>query len=113
MHLVRLINTGPSVINAFLKIASLPTNICTINLAGEALPRALADRIFAIAPDIKLYNLYGPTETTVYSSWSRVDRSDRRPPAIGKPILNTQFYVADSDLELIPQGAPGELYIGG
>lgn len=33
--------------------------------------------------------------------------------SIGKPIFNTQVYILDQDLNLLPIGIPGELHIGG
>ena len=77
---------------------------------GEALPRALADRLL---PKGKvLWNLYGPTETTIWSSAAKVEPGDG-PISIGRPILETQLYVLDSRLRPVPQGVAGELYIGG
>ncbi|SHG98739.1 amino acid adenylation domain-containing protein [Hydrocarboniphaga daqingensis] len=77
---------------------------------GEALPRPLADRLLANGGE--LWNLYGPTETTIWSSALRV-RAGTGPVPLGPPIANTQFYVLDANGQLAPQGAPGELYIGG
>ena len=110
---VRLINTVPSLMATFLKGGSLPVGVRLVNLAGEVLPRALAGRIFADRPNIRLFNLYGPTETTVYSTWSEVDRNDRRSPPIGVPISNTEVYVLDEFREPVPKGGTGELWIGG
>ena len=110
---VRLINTVPSLMNTFLKGSSLPVGVRLVNLAGEVLSRALASRIFAERTDIRLFNLYGPTETTVYSTWSMVDRNDRRSPPIGAPIWNTELYVLDEFRQLVPEGGIGELWIGG
>ena len=54
--------------------------------------------------------MYGPTETTVWSTTADLTGGD---PSIGSPIANTQVYVLDSRLRLVPPGVAGELYIGG
>ena len=77
---------------------------------GEALPRALADRL--IDKGAALWNLYGPTETTVWSSAWRVE-TGKATISIGSPIANTRFYVLDKRLRAVPVGVIGELYIGG
>lgn len=110
---VRLINTGPSLMAALVALGWTPHTIRTINLAGEPLPRRLAEKIFKAIPKVALFNLYGPTETTVYSSYARILPSDERPPAIGRPLWNTQLYVLGPQGGLLPKGAIGELYIGG
>jgi hypothetical protein len=56
--------------------------------------------------------MYGPTETTVWSAVHEVgDERDAVP--IGRPIANTQLYVADAAGRLLPPGLTGELWIGG
>jgi len=75
---------------------------------GEAWSRELAEQLL---PKCKtLWNMYGPTETTI---WSAVQEVRRDGVLIGHPIANTQFYVVDSHLQLVPVGLPGELLIGG
>jgi acyl-coenzyme A synthetase/AMP-(fatty) acid ligase len=110
---VRLINTGPSLMAALITLGWTPSTIRTINLAGEPLPRRLAEKIFKANSKVALFNLYGPTETTVYSTYSRILKSDERPPAIGRPLWNTQVYVLGPQAGLLPKGTIGELYIGG
>ena len=84
-----------------------------MNLAGEPLSLALAEAIYRIATIEKLYNLYGPTEGTTYSTYQRVLPLTETAPAIGVPIANTQVYVVDGQLQPVPVGVAGELYIGG
>jgi amino acid adenylation domain-containing protein len=77
---------------------------------GEALPRELAAELSTRTA--QLWNMYGPTETTVWSTVHRVTGSDA-PILIGHPIANTQVHVLDEDLQPVPIGVVGELYIGG
>jgi len=77
---------------------------------GEALPAALAADLLDRTGE--LWNMYGPTETTIWSTMARV-REDGGPITIGHPIANTQVYVLDREMRLLPAGAVGELHIGG
>lgn len=77
---------------------------------GEALPQALAAQLTLKVKE--LWNMYGPTETTIWSAVSKIT-ADTETIAIGQPIANTQLYVLDANLQQLPIGVPGELYIGG
>ena len=112
-EMVRLVNTGPSLLNVLLRTSGLPPGVTTVILAGEKLSRRLATSVFEAAPGIRLLNCYGPTETTVYSSWALIDPADRSEPTIGRAIWNTTLHVLDTGRALVPPGAEGELFIGG
>ena len=77
---------------------------------GEAFPRDLADALLTRCASV--WNMYGPTETTIWSTCDRV-RPSKGPVLIGQPIANTQTYILDSSLQVVPMGVVGELYIGG
>ncbi|UCJ04792.1 amino acid adenylation domain-containing protein [Chitinophaga pendula] len=61
---------------------------------------------------IPVYNTYGPTETTVCATYHEVKGADALIP-VGQPISNCSIYVLDAQLELLPVGTEGEIYIGG
>ena len=77
---------------------------------GEALSRDLAERLLERGRE--LWNLYGPTETTIWSSLYKVAHTGAKVP-IGTPIANTNIYILDRTLQLMPSGSIGEIYIGG
>ena len=79
-------------------------------VGGEALPRDLATELIDRTGGV--WNMYGPTETTVWSSCEYITEKEG-PILIGRPIGNTQLYVLDEQLRIVPVGVPGELYIGG
>ena len=108
---IKLINTVPSVMDAMLRTLPPPTTLLTINLAGEPLKSALVDALYDQWPTRRVNDLYGPTETTTYSTWTT--RSRGGPTTIGRPIANTQVYILGPDMEPVPIGDVGELFIGG
>jgi amino acid adenylation domain-containing protein len=77
---------------------------------GEAFPRELADELVKRAASV--WNMYGPTETTIWSAALKVEAGEG-PVPVGHPIANTGFLVLDRELQLVPIGIPGELYISG
>ena len=64
----------------------------------------------------QLVNNYGPTECTVVATSgvvpSNPEHSDQL-PTIGRPIANTTIYILDENMQQVPVGQPGELYVGG
>ena len=82
---------------------------------GEAVETKWVREVLASGPPERLLHVYGPTETTTFATWYPVERikDDATTMPIGRPIANTEAYVLDAQLELVPVGVPGELYIGG
>ncbi|MEH0971263.1 amino acid adenylation domain-containing protein [Micromonospora sp. CPCC 205546] len=108
-----LVNTVPSAMAELLTAGALPSGTRVVNLAGEALPRTLVDRIHDGSPVVRVFNLYGPSEDTTYSTWCEVPRGSAEEPSIGRPIDGTNAYVLDRHLVPVPVGVAGELYLSG
>jgi thioesterase domain-containing protein/acyl carrier protein len=79
-------------------------------LGGEALPVSLAEQLIK-ETQAEIHNMYGPTETTIWSTSDRVENGNA--VSIGRPIANTEIYLLDRNLQLVPIGVIGEMYIGG
>ncbi|MFF4445712.1 amino acid adenylation domain-containing protein [Streptomyces sp. NPDC001502] len=84
---------------------------------GEAASPHSFARALEQAPDTALVNVYGPTETTTFATGHRLDPRDGavvdgRIP-IGTALDDTRLYVLDERGRPVPQGAVGELCIGG
>ncbi|MBG1259151.1 amino acid adenylation domain-containing protein [Nostoc commune] len=93
-----------------------PINLREIITAGEQLqitPTLI--RFFNKLPGCVLQNHYGPSETHVVTSFTLQGSASgwQAMPPIGRPIANIQIYILDDNLQPVPIGVAGELYIGG
>jgi surfactin family lipopeptide synthetase A len=83
-------------------------------VGGETCSPELVERHYELIPQATLFNEYGPTEAAV---WSTVYKCRPGNPGklvpIGRPIPNAKVLVLDPNLNLVPVGVPGELYLGG
>ncbi|WP_370844829.1 amino acid adenylation domain-containing protein [Pseudomonas putida] len=120
---VTVLNQTPSAFKALMQIACSPTVVGAhalrhVVFGGEALEvkalRPWFERFGDQAP--RLINMYGITETTVHVTYRPLSLADLQTQAaspIGEPIGDLTWYVLDGDLNPVPQGATGELFIGG
>ena len=93
---------------------TLPVRMCITG--GEALTGEHLQRIRGAFKPSLFFNAYGPTETVVMPLASLAPEHLEEGAAsvpIGSVIGARVAYILDADLALVPQGATGELYVGG
>jgi amino acid adenylation domain-containing protein len=98
--------------NAPPRSAGKSSGIRRILCGGEALPRELANRLLQTGAEV--WNMYGPTETTIWSTIYRIAADEQASAVpVGRPISNTTAYILDAQLQPVPIGVQGELFLGG
>ena len=108
---VTLLNTVPSAIKELLRLRAIPPSVRVVNLAGEPLSLGIVQELYQLPGIEKVYDLYGPTETTTYSTFTL--RRPDGPCTIGRPLANTQIYLLDLEMQPVPCGVTGEMFISG
>jgi amino acid adenylation domain-containing protein len=108
-----------------ITVSFLPTAVaeCMMNLSW---PPQTALRVLLTGADtlrrypppclpFALVNNYGPTECTVVTTSGEIrpDGESEGLPSIGRPVDNVEIHIVDEHLKPVPDGAPGELLIGG
>ncbi len=98
-----------------LRPEELANRAGVVVIGGEALGYETLATWRINAPESRLINEYGPTETVVGCCIYEVRPEDPffGPVPIGRPIPNTTIYILDDDLEPVPAGIAGDMYIGG
>lgn len=84
-------------------------------VGGDRLDPRIIAQVLKDNPPAHLLNGYGPTETTTFATTHEIREVPEGATSIpiGKPIGNTQVYILDDDLQPVPIGVAGEIYIGG
>ncbi|MGB5931080.1 MAG: aminotransferase class I/II-fold pyridoxal phosphate-dependent enzyme, partial [Cyclobacteriaceae bacterium] len=72
----------------------------------------LVDKLFELAPNLRIYNAYGPTEDTVFSTSTQIYK-DTETITIGKSVPGSRSYILDASMAPVPDGEEGELYLAG
>lgn len=102
----------PTIIAQTILTLDWPTKhaLRLLKIGGEKL-NALPKKNFSF----EIWNTYGPTETTIECIAGRINANHpntlTNSPPLGRPINNCQVYILDSNLQPVPVGVPGELYV--
>ncbi|WP_130908082.1 non-ribosomal peptide synthetase [Pseudomonas sp. Sample_16] len=118
---VTVLNQTPTAFRQLLPIACASARglaLRQVIFGGEALEVASLRPWFERFGDQQptLVNMYGITETTVHVTYRAIRRADldgKAQSPIGLPIRDLRWYLLDSQLQPVPVGVAGELYIAG
>ncbi len=113
----------PSMLAAFVAALDSPAAIASCSslrnvfCSGEALPTDLS-REWEKLTRVPLHNLYGPTEAAVDVSWypafgAALAAVEGPSVPIGFPVWNTGLRILDAQMQPVPPGVAGDLYLTG
>ena len=113
----------PSMLAAFVTALDSPAAIASCSslrnvfCSGEALPTDLS-REWEKLTRVPLHNLYGPTEAAVDVSWypafgAALAAVEGPSVPIGFPVWNTGLRILDAQMQPVPPGVAGDLYLTG
>lgn len=107
---INIVQLTPTTLQLLVDSGWTPKESVKILCGGETLKPSLANQVK------RVYIRYGTTETTTYSTegiYQYNPQHEINSIPVGKPIANTQIYILDKNMQLVPSGETGEIYIGG
>ncbi|UCH92154.1 MAG: amino acid adenylation domain-containing protein [Candidatus Aminicenantes bacterium] len=118
---ITYIKLTPSLFSVIVNSPGFSRDTCAslrlVVLGGEPINTQDVERAHLVCDHFQIMNHYGPTETTIGSIARFIDFNQfeeyKQTATIGKPIDNTDIYISDENLKLVPIGVPGELCISG
>lgn len=78
---------------------------------GEPLPQKFVDDLRALSSDITIFNIYGPSEITILCNVQNLNGEEEI--TVGPPTKNCQIHILDKNMNRVPIGVVGEIYISG
>ncbi|WP_139488136.1 non-ribosomal peptide synthetase [Brevibacillus dissolubilis] len=113
---VTMLSLSAAFLPAFAEaIKRQPVGLTYLGVGGEAFSARDVRAIYDCLENITIVNAYGPTENSIASTCYVIPReigADSIIP-IGQPIAQTQAYIVDENMRLVPIGVTGELCVGG
>ena len=93
-------------------LSTIPDAISSLKVlvvSGEICPIELVNRW--ATPKLRMLNVYGPTEATVNTT--AFECKPGKAITIGKPLPGYDIYILNEQMQPVPHGEKGELYVGG
>jgi len=115
-HRVSTFVCAPSLLKVLLDAPAITdcTHLRRALAIGEVLSPALREKFYSRLPGATLHNLYGPTEASItVTEWNCERDSQRKSIPIGRALPNVELFILDEQMQPVPIGVPGEIFIGG
>jgi len=118
---VTLWNSAPPVMQMLVgylldHAGRLPESLRLVMLSGDWIALTLPDQIQQLSAEtVEIISLGGATEASIWSIFYPVEAIDPTWKSIpyGFPLTNQDFLILDEQLQPVPNGGVGELFIGG
>lgn len=109
---VTYLSGTPSVISMY-EFSRFKGHLRRVDCVGEAFSEPVFDQIRETFQGL-IINGYGPTEVSITTHKRLYPFPERRTDkSIGRQVANSTSYVLDENMNRVPIGAVGELYLGG
>ncbi|MEW6074541.1 MAG: amino acid adenylation domain-containing protein [Planctomycetota bacterium] len=119
-HRASVWHTAPAMLKMLVdhlegRPGAAPESLRLVLLGGDWIPVTLPDRLRALVPGAQVISMGGATECSMDSTIYEIRAVDPAWTSIpyGEPMANQLAYVLDENLQPVPAGVPGELYLGG
>jgi amino acid adenylation domain-containing protein len=109
---------APSHLAALVTASASPGDLlpALLVVAGEASPTRRMGMLSALKPTCRAFNHYGTTETTIGVLTCPITsdvRADLSSVPLGRPLANSRIHILDRELNQVPPGVVGEIYVAG
>jgi amino acid adenylation domain-containing protein len=120
-HGVTITDFVPSVFNVLVpqlvtgsdEVRHKLSSLRSLIIGGEEITPSTTYTFLEHFPGVRITNLYGPTEASIGCICHEVRGNENAKIPIGKPIANAHALILDREMNLVPVGVVGELYITG
>lgn len=96
---------------AFYKRKGERGQLRIIAVSGECVTKEAAGIIRQAFPETKIYNVYGLTENSPRVSYLEPELFDRTPESVGRPLEQTEIYIADESGKEVANGIKGQIVL--
>ncbi|MBZ5494659.1 MAG: amino acid adenylation domain-containing protein, partial [Acidobacteriia bacterium] len=113
-HKPSVLDVTPGLAGHLVRHSSWTLRLDTLIIGGDILPVPLANELWSSRVARKIFNFYGPTEVCIDATACEITATSLDGAvSIGSALPNYRLYVLDGEMQPVPVGVVGELYIAG